>query len=626
VAPADDDADAAFREAHGRGAVLNRRAARWIAIAAAAVVVAGGPPPRVAAQGSEPRQKKILVLYATRRDAQIAVVGERELPQYLEAGLPEGLDYYSEFIDQSRFSRPEYQQAFGEFLQLKYQAQGLDLVVAMGDVPLDFLSHNRTRLFAGTPIVYFASMASPRQLQNATGIVAPLNLGATLDLLMSLQPDVTRVFVVAGAESPGVAAAARSSFRPYEKRLTFVYLEGLPTKTLEERLASLPDHSAVFFLVVERGGAGETVHPIDYLERITTIARVPVYCWVDSAIGRGIVGGSLKSQEMQAKAIADVSLRVLRGERADSIPVSRPDLNVMQVDWRQLRRWDIPESRVPAGAVVKFREPTAWERYRGYITAATVLLIGQTALIAALLVQRTRRRKAEARERESQAELQRSYDRIRDLGARLLHAQDAERARVARELHDDISQQMALLESDLDVLRRNVPNANRQLAEDTLERAHSVGRSVHDLSHRLHPERLRFLGLVRSLDSLVRELSADALFISFTHENVPAGLSPELTACVFRVTQEALQNAVKYSRGRQAEVRLTREGGWLVLTIVDDGTGFDVDAVSRKGLGLISMRERVLALGGTIDIRSTLGAGTSLELRVPIEPAAAAAG
>ena len=90
----------------------------------------------------------------------------------------------------------------------------------------------------------------------------------------------------------------------------------------------------------------------------------PTYTWVDAVMDHGIVGGSLLDRKAMMEAVADLALRVLHGEQADSIPMSSPDLNVSQVDWRQLRRWGISEARVPAGTLVRFREPSAWDRYR----------------------------------------------------------------------------------------------------------------------------------------------------------------------------------------------------------------------------------------------------------------------
>jgi signal transduction histidine kinase len=312
---------------------------------------------------------------------------------------------------------------------------------------------------------------------------------------------------------------------------------------------------------------------------------------------------------------------VLRGELADSIPTSSPDLNVTQVDWRQLRRWGISEARVPAGTLIRFREPSAWDRYTFYILIALAVVLAQTALIAGLLVQRTRRRQAEGQVRGSQTELRTSYERIRDLGSRLLNAQETERSRIARELHDDISQQMALLEIDLELLGGAVQGDAEGLAGEVLNRAQSIAKSVHDLSHRLHPAKLRLIGLVAALHGLQRELSQSHIAITFTHDNVPSTLPPELTLCLFRIVQEALQNAIKYSGAHQVSVHLSCSSDGLALTIVDDGVGFDVTAAWGKGLGLISIDERLEAIGGTFEIRSKPGAGTRLEVTVPFRVA-----
>jgi signal transduction histidine kinase len=181
---------------------------------------------------------------------------------------------------------------------------------------------------------------------------------------------------------------------------------------------------------------------------------------------------------------------------------------------------------------------------------------------------------------------------------------------------------MALLEIDLELLGRTVQGGAAGLAGEALTRAQSVARSVHDLSHRLHPAKLRLIGLVAALNGLQRELSSSSdIAIRFTHENVPATLPPDLTLCVFRVVQEALQNALKYSRALQVSVHMAGGASELTLTIIDDGQGFDVATAWGKGLGLISMAERLEAIGGTLEIRSQPGAGTRLELRAPFRVA-----
>jgi signal transduction histidine kinase len=565
------------------------------------------------------RQKQVLVLYSTRRDAEIVAVGDRELPKVLENGLPDGLDYYSEFLDRARTSGRDYSAAFRDFLRLKYQDKRFDLVIAMGDGPLEFIGNNQS-FFGDTPVVFFSSNRSPLRLENSTGITAELNLTGTLVLARAMQPDLLNVFVVSGAAEADKAyeGFARAQFESFDSRLAFTFLAGLPTQELEARLASLPPHSIVYYLVVERDGANENFHPLDYLERIAAVANAPVYCWVNSAMDRGIVGGSLKDQVAQMRALGELALRVLRGKRPDDIPVSSRDLNVSQVDWRQLQRWGIREARVPAGTLIRFREPSVWQRYRAYILGSVAIVLAQTSLIAGLLVQMKRRRQAEARLRTSQEALRSSYERIRDLGSRLLSAQDTERSRIARELHDDVSQEMARLMLDLSLLARAGNDHTQKMSCEALTRARSIATSVHDLSHRLHPANLRLLGLVPSIEGLLDELSRHALSIAFTHENVPRKLPAELTLCLFRVAQQALQNAIEHSHATRVSIDLSGGPEGLTLTVIDDGVGFDVDAVWGKGLGLISMSERVTAIGGTLAIHSTPGAGTRLTAAMPV--------
>jgi signal transduction histidine kinase len=571
------------------------------------------------------RQHQVLVVYSTRRDSRIAIVGERELPRLLEDGLGGRLDYYAEFIDPSRFSDTVYEDALATYLTKKYVDHQFDLLIAIGDDATRFVARHR-EIFGGSPpiVFYGASREHPRPA-NATGVVSEVDLKGTVLLASALDPDLRSVFVVSGADPRDrrFADLARAQLTELPSGLDATYLVGLPTGQLEERLRSLPAHSMVFYLVVSQDGTGEYFHPLQYLDRIVAVANAPTYSWVDSTLGQGVVGGMVKSQQAQVQAVAGVALRVLGGEPADSLPVAQPNLNQFQVDWKQLRRWGLPESRVPSGAALLFREPSPWERYRGYILATLILVGAQSALILGLLIQRSRRRKAEQRLIDSEARLRTSHDRIHDLGGRLLKAQEVERAHIARELHDDVSQQVALLEIDLEQLSSAAPGDTSGLADDALDRVHGIARSVHDLSHRLHPARLRLIGLVSAIQGLQRELSQSDIVIGFTHDRVPSSLPPDLMLCVFRVVQEALQNAIKYSRARQVTVDLQGTADGLALTIVDDGDGFDVQAAWGKGLGLISMGERLEAVGGRFDIRSTRGSGTRLKASVPLRAAPA---
>jgi signal transduction histidine kinase len=577
---------------------------------------------------AQDRQQQVLVLYSTGRDSEIARTGERELARLIEHGLGRSIDYYSEYIDGGRFPDPRYREAFRDFLERKYSTLQFEVVIGVLDVAIEFLHEYRSELFGQAPIVFITSGPLAHRLPNSTGVVAETNYASTVTLATELQPDTTQLFVVGGAgvRDKLYADTVREQFRGLESQLTIHYLEGLATDALEQRLARLPEHSIVFYVIVYQDQKGDKFEPLEYLDRLTAVANRPIYSWVDSALAHGVVGGSLRSIQAEIEAVSDRAIQVLRGRPAADIPIVSADLEVNQVDWRQLRRWGIDESMVPPGTVVRFREPNAWDTYSHYVLGAAALLLAQSALIAGLLVQAARRRKAEKEMRLSQAALQRSVERIHDLGARLLNAQEAERSRIARELHDDISPQLALLRMDLE--RIVGASQSRQaelptLAGGALGRAQDVAKSVHDLSHDLHPARLQLMGLVASLESLQREFSTSGLAVTFMHEDVPAGLSYDLALCIYRIVQEGIRNAAKHSGAQLVSVRLGGNGEELVLTIADDGRGFDANVIQGKGLGLISMRERLDPLGGALTIHTRPGRGTRLEITVPIHPASA---
>jgi signal transduction histidine kinase len=604
--------------------ILRRGVRRKAVLAVTLTACVLGP---LASARASDRPKQVLVLNSTRLDDQFSIVWAREVPKLLGEGLEERVDFYAEYLDFVRFPKPEHESAYLDFLRLKYAGKHIDLLILIGEVAIDFMSRNRNVLFRGTPAVFYSLNPTQSRPANSTGLINQLHFSRSIDLALALQPDLKRVYVVsgAGAADRSYERQATAEFRPFQERVAFTYFSGLVMQDLEAQLRRLPPHSAVYYVVVRQDGAGEQFQVMASLSRVASAANAPTYSWADAAVDSGIVGGSRRDQVAQTKAIAALALRVLRGERADGIPVSSLNTDVDQVDWRQLRRWGLDESRLPAGARVLFREPSTWDQYQRYIIGAVVLMLAQAGLIGALLIQRAKRRRVELElrsgERElrgSQAMLRVSYERIRHLSRRLLGEQEAERARIARELHDDINQQLAILSIELDRLRSDQVQVHcaKRLSR-ALETVQGISTSVHELSHRLHPSKLQLIGLVAALDHLRRDLSPPHLPIAFSHRNVPSEIDQNIALCVFRVAQEALVNAVKHSDAAHIWVDLTGGPFSVALTITDDGRGFDVNGLPNAGLGLISMRERVASVGGVLEIHATPASGTRLRVTVP---------
>ncbi|MGE5358266.1 MAG: ATP-binding protein [Bacteroidales bacterium] len=212
---------------------------------------------------------------------------------------------------------------------------------------------------------------------------------------------------------------------------------------------------------------------------------------------------------------------------------------------------------------------------------------------------------------------------LRELTGRLLNAQEDERRRIARELHDDLQQRLALLAIELDGIALGhaelAPEHIADRARDLWRQANEISTELHNLSHRLHPTRLEALGLLATVQGYCRELSKLGLKVTFKHHAVPTLVPPDVALCVFRIVQESLQNVMKHSGASEAGVTMSADGQRLELVVSDSGRGFDVTgALNTGGLGLVSMRERLHLVGGTMRIRSVPGRGTDVEFRVPL--------
>jgi signal transduction histidine kinase len=232
----------------------------------------------------------------------------------------------------------------------------------------------------------------------------------------------------------------------------------------------------------------------------------------------------------------------------------------------------------------------------------------------------TERKHAETLLREQEAVLRASHQEIGDLAGRLILGQETERKRLARELHDDLSQKVALLSIDLDQLRQNAPDFATRLHRISTF-TNDIATEVHQLSHQLHPFKLEALGLVAAVQSVCNDVAAQSgLIVEFQHDRVPARIHPDVTLCLFRIVQEGIRNVIKHSHARRVWVYLGRSDPDLALQIADSGVGFDLSKHERSGLGLVSMRERVHFLGGQLAIHSVPGSGTRIGVRVPLEP------
>jgi PAS domain S-box-containing protein len=216
-----------------------------------------------------------------------------------------------------------------------------------------------------------------------------------------------------------------------------------------------------------------------------------------------------------------------------------------------------------------------------------------------------------------------SEESLHTFGGRLIHAQDEERARLARELHDDFSQRLALLGIVLGQLWKKLPESEveeRATVLEILKETKEMSSDIHSLSHRLYSSKLELMGLVPALSGLCKEIGIKhKIGVHFTQHGRPPNITKDVALCLFRVAQEALSNIVKHSQAKCADVELSVSSKTVSLRITDAGRGFDPDLTNPAGgIGLLSMRERLRLVGGRLSVKSELMQGTEIFAEVPL--------
>jgi PAS domain S-box-containing protein len=288
------------------------------------------------------------------------------------------------------------------YLKRKYADQRIDLILVMVAARFRILAARDRTLFENIPKIFF-DFDNEREETNRslgpdiTGVWSSLDRHrATLDLAFALTPDARKVVVISGnnPDNKLVLEHAQADFRPYESRAEFSYLTGETIEEVKRQLAALDKRSIVIFTSFSSDKLGNNYVAPDALSMIAPASAAPIYGSTETLMGLGIVGGKLLDFEKTGKRIGEMSLRVLAGEKPESIAQETAP-SVTAVDWRELQRWGIGEERLPPGSVIRFKQSSFWELYKWYAIGLVGAVIIEALLIAWLLFLRTRRRQAE---------------------------------------------------------------------------------------------------------------------------------------------------------------------------------------------------------------------------------------
>ncbi len=283
----------------------------------------------------------------------------------------------------------------------KYSKLKPDLVIPIYNGALGFVLRYGSDLFSDIPIVFGG--VEKQFIENRTlgphisGVLNANSYRETLDLALDLHPGTRQVAIVAGAGIIGRAwgSESRQTYRSYEDRIDFIDLMGLSMAVILKKVANLPPQTVVIYITLLEDGDGKKFTAPESLSQISRAANAPVYSFWDLVLGHGIVGGYLSNAEIKGNEVAELGLRILNGEKPADLPITQESNLQHKFDWRQLKRWSIPEDALPPGSIVRFKEFTVWDQYKGRIIVATVLLTLQFLLITGLLISMRRRRRIE---------------------------------------------------------------------------------------------------------------------------------------------------------------------------------------------------------------------------------------
>jgi PAS domain S-box-containing protein len=882
----------------------------WIGVMARAMMVVFGLSSVGAAQSNDP--KRVLILMEEDVSWPAYRLLDENIQATLRSGLPGEILIFSEHLDRDYFRDNAVQTEQVAWIKKKYANSKLDLVIAVGDVPAD--------LFPGVPLVFLNAdsrrkpSSSVTSESNSASVWVSFDPQKTLEVARRLQPRARRIVVIGNDshQEGGFLSRLRAVISTNAGDMESVYLMDLAVTDICKRVSALGTESIVIYLSLTRDEKGQPLISAEVIPKIAAASGAPVFVLFDTHVGTGSVGGYVASFAEVGKAGGQVGLRVLAGEHPSDV-VAR---NVYLFDWRQLNRWKISESALPAGSVVLFRERSVWETYKWYILVAILLCLLETLLLLSLLRQRGAKKKVEAslierlaferllsglsaefismpedqvgvnieqglrriaeflkmdrvtlfefspdrtefrstfswagggttpapttvkaadlpwwrirllrgevvfasdlddlpkealpekeffqrmgilsaatvplmvsgeidgaisfistkrrvdwtedllnrvrvlgdvfwnalqRKRSmqavlaSQAVLRESEERFRlvantapvliwmsgkdklctffnqgwlsftgrsmqqelgegwvigvhpddvqrciktysasfdarapfemeyrlrrfdgefrwivdygtprfeidgtfcgyigsavditerktseeslqSLSGRLIHAQEQERARIARELHDDFSQRLALLGISLGQLWKDLPESQvgqRTGVLEILKGTKEMSSDLHSLSHQLHSSKLELVGLVSALSGLCKEMGEKyKIDIHFTKSGALPKIAKDVELCLFRVTQEALNNVAKHSQSKGAQVELGANSMGVSLRVTDAGKGFEPDLSNpAAGIGLVGMRERLRLVGGRLSVKSEPLHGTEIIAEVPL--------
>ena len=533
-------------------------------------------------------------------------------------------------------------EAVVDYIRAMYAGrQPPDLVMTVGGPAAVFARNNRRQLFPAATHL-FAAM-DQRYLRtaplgdNEAAVPVSIDHPRLIDDILRVLPQTRQVFMVTGAGPVGrfMRPELDAGFERFRGRVTFVWSNEMSLPEILQRVANLPPHSAIVYQTLGTDAQGGTYTADQVVTAIHARANAPLFSAQSPYLGRGMVGGSMMDIDELARRTADVATRILDGEPPARLRVPPQVAGVPMFDWRELKRWNIPESRLPPGSVVRFRPPSLWDEHKVMVVMMLGALTLQSLLIALLLYERRARQRAEV-------------DSRRNLSLAADANRRATMSALTTSIGHELGQPLSAIAHNAQALQmmvtaeKAVPHTTGEILADIQAEATLATRIIerHRVmlrTHQLQKQSIDLHAVIRdSLALLAHDLRA---------RRIEAVLDLPATSCVVegdpvllgQVFVNLLRNAMDAltevpPAERRTTIRSVVRAAEIAVSVSDTGRGLPAEIAdtlftafvttksSGLGIGLAVTQRIVEAHGGTITARDNPAGGATFTVILPRDP------
>jgi signal transduction histidine kinase len=582
--------------------------------------------------------KRVLMVFGDSRDLPGNVILEQAVRAEMLSLSTNRIEFFAESLDATRFPDPKYYRLFRDYIKNRYSEQHLDM--AMLFMSRDFvLAQEMSEVLAtNLPLLIVAAndLSAPTLPHGRpfTGVFRQFDIAGTMKFIFRLQPDTRRVVVIGGVSTADqitlerVADLARSVVG-----VEFEFWTNRPVAECCKSVASLQQGTVVLLTTVQRDVAGQTFYTSQIVHMLTSTASVPVYVLAEGLIGGGALGGNVIDLEGVGTDAGKLALEALAGTPVSRIPFEVRSNGVPTVDWRVLQKWGIKKSRLPIDCVVRYRPHSVWDEHRALILSAGAVVLAQAVTIAALLVQRKQRRRAEAEILQKRMELA-HVARVSTMG------------QLASALTHELNQPLAAILRNTEAaeifLQRPQPDLDevRAILADIRKDEQRAGNVIDHMRSLFKRRQMVFdaLDLRELVEDSIALLRPDAVARQI---QLTAVISPHLPEAqgdrvhVQQVLLNLMLNGMDAMSGiprarRSLIVRVTEAtNGNLQVAVSDHGSGVAPDDAAHvfepffttkpngMGMGLAISRTIIEAHGGDIGMESNATEGTTFTFTLP---------